>query len=73
MNIYIRPDIEKKLRKEDSMSGLINELLHKHFGLSIGAEKPKSQKSGQELQKKVCKHGSTRPDLCVPCNMARAT
>lgn len=31
MNIYIRPSLEKKLREEDSMSGLINELLANHY------------------------------------------
>ena len=31
MNIYIRPDLEKRLREEDSMSGLINKLLDKHY------------------------------------------
>jgi hypothetical protein len=31
MNIYIRADIEKDLRKEKSMSGLINRLLADYF------------------------------------------
>lgn len=31
MNIYIRPDLEEHLRKEQSMSGLINKLLHEHY------------------------------------------
>jgi hypothetical protein len=31
MNIYIRPDLEQRLRKEASMSGLINKLLDQHY------------------------------------------
>lgn len=31
MNIYIRPDLEEHLRKEPSMSGLVNRLLHAHY------------------------------------------
>ena len=31
MNIYIRPDLEKRLREAPSMSGLINNLLERHF------------------------------------------
>lgn len=31
MNIYIRPDLEQRLRQEDSMSGLINKLLDDYF------------------------------------------
>ena len=31
MNIYIRPDLEQRLRQEDSMSGLINKLLEDYF------------------------------------------
>jgi len=31
MNIYIRPDLERLLRQEPSMSGLINKLLDDYF------------------------------------------
>lgn len=31
MNIYIRPDLQEHLRKEKSMSGLVNKLLHDHY------------------------------------------
>jgi hypothetical protein len=31
MNIYIKPELEKLLRQEDSMSGLINQLLMNHY------------------------------------------
>ena len=31
MNIYIRPDLEEHLRKESSMSGLVNKLLYEHY------------------------------------------
>ena len=41
MNIYIRPDIEKNLRKQKSMSGLINRLLEDYFK---GGVKPKPKK-----------------------------
>ena len=41
MNIYIRPDIEKDLRKQKSMSGLINRLLENYFK---GGDKPKPKK-----------------------------
>jgi hypothetical protein len=41
MNIYIRADIEKDLRKEKSMSGLINRLLADYFK---GGDKIKPKK-----------------------------
>jgi hypothetical protein len=31
MNIYIKPELEALLRQEDSMSGLINQLLLNHY------------------------------------------
>lgn len=31
MNIYIKPELEKKLRDEESMSGLINKLLADYY------------------------------------------
>lgn len=37
MNIYISPSNEELLRKEASMSGLINKLLEEHYGREGGA------------------------------------
>lgn len=31
MQIYIRPELEQRLRKEKNMSGLVNQLLANHF------------------------------------------
>ena len=33
MNIYIEPKVERELRKEKSMSGLVNTLLREWYGI----------------------------------------
>jgi hypothetical protein len=42
MNIYIEPEVEKRLREEPSMSGLINNLLRKHYGIAHKDAPPKA-------------------------------
>lgn len=36
MNIYIKPELEDRLRKEPTMSGLINNLLERHYFDTVG-------------------------------------
>jgi len=52
MNIYIKPNLQELLKKETSMSGLINQLLEKHYQSSkseiVFKEAPPVQQHSQE-------------------------
>jgi len=61
MNIYIRPDLEEHLRKESSMSGLVNKLLHEHYDkLGRNIQRPVPQ-SFVERVEKIDKSFSSEP------------
>lgn len=78
MNIYISPENEKHLRKEESMSGLINRLLGEYYSqervtkkvrIETPAEKitsgatPKPKVLFESFGSSLCKHGAD-PAFC---------
>lgn len=77
MNIYIEPAIEKILRKEESMSGLINTLLRKHYGyertkikaVTFGKGTPgeTTKYVEQTIGPEFCKNGHPIPEGRTKC------
>ena len=67
MNIYISPENEKHLRKEESMSGLINRLLGEYYSQGMVTKKVRietpAEKIASEATPRTCKHGAD-PAFC---------
>jgi hypothetical protein len=71
MNIYITSDNQVRLRREKSMSGLVNQLLDTHYERDAKQDLTKSKgtkSTAKELDHNICYHN--RRDKCETCGFA---
>lgn len=60
IDLYIHKDIEHKVSQEPNRGQLINDLLKKHYGLTIEPVKPKIKADYANKTYNFCKHDAVK-------------